>query len=247
MKIAFPTDEHYPFQDEWAIEVALQIVQDFDPDIRVAGSDGIDFYSISKFQKNPKRLLSLQDDIDQWITGQQAWNDAAPNAAAYFLRGNHEDRLRKYLWDHPEISSLRSLQIHELLALDELGVRWRETQEDNELEIFERLVIRHGDTVRKHSAYSARAELESEFYARTVLTGHTHRAGAHFATTRNGVVTAYECFCLCDLNPHYLRSTNWQQGIVLAEISENAIEISQIPFYRRYSKPYALWRGKEYS
>ena len=33
MKIAFPTDEHFPFQDDQAREVAMMIVQDFDPDL----------------------------------------------------------------------------------------------------------------------------------------------------------------------------------------------------------------------
>ena len=56
MKLAFVTDEHHPFQDDHARSVALKIVQDFDPDMVVCGSDGIDFYQVSHFDKNPERV-----------------------------------------------------------------------------------------------------------------------------------------------------------------------------------------------
>ena len=56
MKIAFPTDEHFPFQDERARSIALEIVRDFNPDVLISGSDGVDFYALSKFSKNPKSM-----------------------------------------------------------------------------------------------------------------------------------------------------------------------------------------------
>ncbi len=52
-RLVFPTDEHFPFQDEHARSVALQIVADFQPEVRIAGSDGLDFYALSKFDKDP--------------------------------------------------------------------------------------------------------------------------------------------------------------------------------------------------
>ena len=41
VKVAFPTDEHYPYQDEYARDVALQIVADFSPDVLISGSDRV--------------------------------------------------------------------------------------------------------------------------------------------------------------------------------------------------------------
>ena len=55
-RLVFPTDEHFPFQDEHARSVALQITADFQPEIRIAGSDGLDFYGLSKFDKDPHRM-----------------------------------------------------------------------------------------------------------------------------------------------------------------------------------------------
>ena len=251
-KIAFPTDEHYPYQDEHAILVAQKILSDFKPDVRITGSDGLDFYTISHFDKNPERILKggLQREIDLWKAGQRAWRDAAPTAAAFYLIGNHEDRLRRYLWRHPELYDLEVLKLPNILGMAELGIYWEKDKgEDANLELVlnNRLVIKHGSLTRKWSAYSARAELEAELFAISTMTAHTHRGGSHFATTRRGVVQAYECFCLCDLNPEYVKHPNWQQGIVLAEVNATSLSIEPIPFFRHQGKVKAIWRGKEYS
>ena len=68
IKIAFPTDEHFPFQNDRAREVALKIVQDFGPDVVPAGSDGLDFYKLSRFDRDPARMKahSLQEEIQMW-------------------------------------------------------------------------------------------------------------------------------------------------------------------------------------
>lgn len=243
MRVIFPTDEHFPFQDDAARSVALQIGQDFNPDLRISGSDGVDFYRISKFDKNPDRfaMSTLQYEIDLWCEGQHEWLDATPNAMVRYIKGNHEDRLRKYIWSHPELSGLRALEIPNLLDFSALGIE----KIEDEIEL-PGLLITHGDIVRKHSAYTAKAALENNFHAVSMMTGHTHRGGAHYITTRNGVVQSHECFCLCSLEPEYMQHPNWQQGIVLAEVTRTRLSIEPIPFFRHRGKVRAIWRGKEY-
>ena len=245
VKVAFPTDEHFPYQDEKARSVALKIVSDFNPDIRIAGSDGLDFYSVSKFDKDPDRMKNggLQKEIDAWAAGQREWIDASPNAVAKFIPGNHENRLPKYLWRHPELHGLEVLELKNLLKFKDLGIQ--ETKND-EVSVGS-LLIKHGLFVRKWSGYSANAELANEFFAVHTLTGHTHRGGTTYATTRNGVVSAHEGFCLCRLDPEYIANPNWQQGIVLAEVRDNkTVSFEPVPFYRRRNKVCGIWRGKEY-
>jgi len=257
VKIAFPTDEHFPFQDDQAREIAMMIVQDYDPDLLVVGSDGMDFYSLSSFDKNPDRVkVDLQREIDQWKAGQREWAEAAPNAKKRYIPGNHEDRLRRYLWAHPELGGLEALKLENLLGFAELGIEWNEREYDHcEIELFGKLAIRHGRYVRNFAAGSARAELEADRYAISVMTGHTHRGGTVYAQTRNGIVIGQECFCLCRLDPEYMPRPNWQQGIVLAEVTENTLNIEAIPFdwstagsasrsFHRWKV--AHWRGEEY-
>ena len=109
-----------------------------------------------------------------------------------------------------------------------------------------KLIITHGSTVRKFSAYTARAEAEKIRYSMSVMTGHTHRGGRFFTTTRAGIIQAVECFCLCSLAPEYMCNPDWQQGLVLAEVDEDMLSIEMIPFHQVGGKLVARWRGKEY-
>ena len=109
------------------------------------------------------------------------------------------------------------------------------------------LVIKHGTLVRKNSAYAAYAELEREMFSISVMTGHTHRGGTSYITSRRGVVVGHECFCLCDLEPDYISNPNWQQGLVLATVDGGLPSIEAIPFYKYKRKTRAIWRGKEYT
>jgi len=244
-KVAMVTDEHFPHQDDRARSVAMQIVHDFDPDVRICGSDGMDFYALSKFDKDPARMTSskLQMEIDYWKAGQREWCDASPNAKPLFLLGNHEDRLRKYLWRHPELADLNALKLENVLDFKKLKIG---NPDGTEILFHDQLLIRHGERIRQHSGYTAKAELEREFYSISILTGHTHRGGVHYATTRKGVVEAHECFCLCRLDPEYILNPNWQQGIVLTEVDKHSLSIVDIPFHPRGDKLIARWNNTEY-
>jgi hypothetical protein len=244
LKIAFPTDQHCPFHDPRAVAVALQIVRDFQPDLLVSGSDGVDFYAVSKFDKNPERFkVTLQDEIDCWIQVQRCWRDAAPSARRVFIPGNHEDRMRRFVWDHPGVYGLRAMELKNLLELEALGIEYRP---EAEIVVGGRLVIKHGSFIRGHSAATAKAELEGEKHSLNVLTGHSHRGGSHFVRTRGGIVQAVEGFCLCRLDPEYILRPNWQQGIVLATVSGEEVAFEPVLISGAGNSRLARWRGQEY-
>ena len=199
MKLAFVTDEHHPFQDDHARSVALKIVQDFDPDMVVCGSDGIDFYQVSHFDKNPERIkLGLQAEIDSWKKGMKEWKEAAPHAEFKYIIGNHEDRLRKYLWRHPELFGLDALRIENLLDLKASGSSGTRKRPSSGSRLTRSLSCATAMSPASGRAGPAKAELEKEKFAISVLTGHVHRGGLVTVRTRNGLVHAQEGYCLCE-------------------------------------------------
>ena len=243
MKVAFPTDEHRPFHDPRAIELAMLITSEYDPDILVVGSDGIDFYSISSFDKIPNFVKGGADsEIKSWKEGQKEWRDAAPNARRKWIMGNHEFRFERYLRKHPELHDLEILRLRDVLSFDALGI------EDcgYDVVVEDTLLVSHGTKVAKNSAYTARAESELQKFAISTLTGHTHRGGLYMTRTRQGMAQSAEGFCLCDLEPEYMRNPDWQQGIVFANVEKGIVNFELIPFHGRKKKRIAYWRGKEY-
>jgi hypothetical protein len=243
--LAFPTDAHYPFQDENARQVALKIVAEFKPEEIITGSDGLDFYSLSHFDKDPAVLkgAGLQRQIDLWVGGEKEWTSAAPLAKKRWIPGNHEVRFEKYLWRNPELCDLDVLKISSVLKFDVCGIK---EEPEEEINYFDLLSVRHGTVVKKHSAATALGEMEIEKYAISTMSGHTHRGGTAYVTVRGKLRQAQECFCLCSLEPLYMRSPNWQQGIVLATVTKKYLSIEPIPFTRIAGKVVAHWRGKEF-
>lgn len=242
IKVAFPTDQHHPFVDKRAQEVALKIVEDFDPDILVEGSDTFDFYSLSCFDKNPHRLYenSVKHEITEWKKSMRRWLNAAPNAEVYFLIGNHEERWYRELYRTMFYDAIR---LETLCEFDKFGI---EFAKNNEVIVNNKLIIHHGTKVSKYSAYSAKIELES-MMGYSSLSGHTHRAGTHYVTIRNQNFVAQEGFCLCDMNPGYIKNPNWQQGTVLTTVSDYGVHFEPIQIFTTpFGKKFAYWRDKKY-
>lgn len=137
--------------------------------------------------------------------------------------------LTKYLWAHPEISSLRDLRLPAQLHL---------SGEDIEAEHFSYhqpqrwhgLQVEHGDRVSRHSAATAKTMLEARGVSG--VSGHTHRAGVHFRTDETGMKAWWELGCLCGLNPEYLVSRpNWQQCVTVgyAPANKDRFVVCQAP------------------
>jgi hypothetical protein len=82
------------------------------------------------------------------------------------------------------------------------------------------LLVKHGNTVRSKSGYSATAELERAWVSG--LSGHTHRAGQVYRRNSGGAYTWAECGCLCDLAPEYAEGQimDWCHAVGYGEIEK---------------------------
>lgn len=242
LKVAWVGDIHCPYQDEWALDLACSILEDYKPDIGINGGDAVDFYTVSRFDKNPERAkTNLQDEIDVFKLVQGRLNAASIEATWYLLEGNHEQRFTKYLWKNHELAGLRVLTLPNILGLDELGVKLVD-----EVQIG-KAIFSHGSVIRKNSAYTARAELEKRAFAFSTFTGHSHRGGVHYRSSPDMIVQGVECFHLCDeRQAEYVNGADWQAGMVLVDVINGRPYPELIPFHGQRSNMLARWRGKEY-
>lgn len=204
------SDLHVPYHDAWAVELVCKCAEVVRPTRLIIAGDAGDFYQCSRFDKDPARV---QEDMQAELDGiddvfGQLCSAVGDDCAREFIPGNHELRLYKYLCRHPELASLRALELPNLLPLDKYGIHYNE----HEFLPLKTLVVKHGDRVRKHSAYTAKAEVENEHYSISTITGHTHRLGSHYVTHRRGYVAGWENGCLCSLDVEYVHNPDWQQG-----------------------------------
>jgi len=246
LKIAIVADTHAPYHDQRAIDLACVLIQEFVPDELVHLADGQDFYSVSSFDRDPERVIRLQDELDKGFEVNKTLASAAPDAERYYLEsGNHEARWIKYLHKHPEISGLRALEFENVLRLEESG--WKAGGLDREY-CGGRLVLKHGKRISKYAGQSARFALEEEMHQRSVVIGHSHRQGFIPETGPRLLVSGWEVGCLCELEPEYMRHPNWQQGMAFITTGTgHSFGIELALFIGRGRTRLTYFRGKEFT
>ena len=235
-------DQHIPFEDKKINELVFEFTADFKPDIIDILGDLTDFWQISKFDKDPKRKNTLQEDLDKTHTYLKNLRTIAPTAEIELHSGNHLDRLRKYIWRQAEaLECIRSLDLGFLLGLKELNISFLKSAEEYRQR--GKLILTHGTMVSQDSGMTARRMLKR--YGLSVLHGHTHRGGSVFVSDLLGVRGAWENFCLCDFKlarEWRMGVANWGQGFSYIYYYPDRFEVHQTPIIK--GKFTAL--GKEY-
>lgn len=210
------SDIHCPHQDEAALSAVIEHTKCYDPAYIFFNGDICDFYATSRYDKSPARRESLQDELDATAEVLARFRRAAPHARFVFLEGNHEDRLRRLLWsDARALSSLRSLQMRELLQLDKLDFVACLTYGE-QYEHFG-TIIEHGNTVRSKAGYTAHGMLDKRL--KSGISGHTHRLSMVTRVAHGADLYWIEGGCLCSLNPEYAHGVpDWAHGFVKGEV-----------------------------
>lgn len=200
-------DAHIPFQDTDALGAAIRFAKRIQPAIVVI-DEWNDFYSVSRFSRDPERRTMLQDEINEGVQWRKKLRKAVPDSRIIELESNHMKRLKKYLWSQAaELSCLDCLDLRKLFSFSDLGIEY------TDFFSYRRFLFKHGNRVKKYSGYTAKNEYADE--GMSGASGHTHRLGQHYRTKRGGRYTWIECGCTCDLQPEYMEGkiVDWQHGI----------------------------------
>ncbi len=218
------SDVHCPFQSNDVCNMALAFMREHKPSIIHLLGDISDFWSISRFVKDPARKEDLQSDLDDTRTFLWRVRDAAPEARIIFSEGNHEFRLRRYLASEARaLAMLDSLKLEKLLDFDKMKIQFR--AHDKPYRVGS-LLFTHGQLIRKWSAYTARAHFEK--YGCCVIHGHSHRLGSFYHRDVKDTYVAYENGCLCGLNPDYCTAPDWQHGWSVVWSQKDYFHVEQV-------------------
>lgn len=239
------SDVHIPYHSPEAVGAVLDFARYYKPNVFVVNGDFFDFYAVSSYSKDPAREESLQEELDRGAALLKAFKAAcAPGARLVFLAGNHEDRLRRYLWNQaPALSKLRALAFETVTGLDALGF---ETYAYGEVVGLGKLHFVHGDLVRKGAGMTAKGMLQR--YRVNVVHGHTHRVGHVMETTLGGEFAAWEMGCLADLRPEYIKGVpDWQHGVGVGTLYRNGLfdfQVSRIIEGHRFFHNGRVYHGR---
>ena len=222
------SDFHCPFVDKTTLSnIVYPVVETGFDDIIIAG-DLLDCYGLSRFDKDPQRIDSLQEELDVATSILSEIHQRAPHAKKILIKGNHEERLGRALRETKTFHSLRQLRWPVLLELHRFGFKWEETI----FRVNRNFIIVHGSVIRKFSGYTARAMLEK--YGVSGISGHSHRMALHCSTDYSGEYLWVECGHLCDISKvDYVEDkhggvANWQQGFSILFYDANRFFVNPI-------------------
>lgn len=240
-KTVFISDIHAPYQDEIALHSLKEFIKWFKPDDLVFLGDVIDFYAVSSFVKDPERALKLQEEIDEAKHIIDDICKVSIRSKKFFIKGNHEGRLQKYLWSSAkELSGLRSLQLESLLDFKKHNISYIK---DGKM-FYKGIIVKHGNVVRKFAGYTAKAEFEKN--GMSGVSAHSHRLSQYRHANESGDYVWVESGCLCKLDPEYLEGevANWQQGFSIGYFKEHSkrFHLETVPIVRGKS----MYGGREF-
>jgi len=134
--IVILSDFHCPFQDKEAVAVVLRFLRKYQPRSIILDGDVADFYAMSKFNKSPARAgeQAIKVEVDEVHSLLRSIRQACPDAEIAFVVGNHEFRLRRFIYaqsldervDFTILNMVYGIKHEELLirllGLDELDI-----------------------------------------------------------------------------------------------------------------------------
>lgn len=236
-----------PFHDEAAMNVALQVVRDVDPDLIVHLGDFQDFAEFGRYEQEQAFAATTQRGIDrghQFLAEVQA---VAPSAHQLVMEGNHDRRLQNMIVNNAKaafgikragnVDKWPVLTVPYLLRFEDLGVEYVEGYPAGQYWLNDNLRIIHGLKVR--SAQSTASAVVHDDDVSTIF-GHIHRVETQYLTRQNRsggkTLVAHSPGCLCRIDggvPSVKGSTglsgrpvesyeNWQQGLSIVRYEPGA-------------------------
>jgi len=212
-------DIHCPYHDETAIEAAVRWGKEHKVNTVLFGGDQCDFYQISEFLRDPNKVdiyaeLEMFYDLVIWI------KHILPKADIYFLLGNHDDRIQRYLFTKaPQFRNDPELDIDHFAKLSELGVRYIKRKSIIEVGNF---YLGHGDDFGKMISSPVSPARTFGMKAKAnYIGGHCHRTSEWTGRGLAGEITCYSVGLLGTISPDWNPNNEWNQGFIHIRVAED--------------------------
>lgn len=251
-------DHQVPYHDPALHEASLMFLADTQPQRHIFLGDTVDLPNISRHNDNAVFNASVQECIQKGYELLREKREAAPNARAVKLAGNHDWRLPAELLARAErLSGIKpadtgngpeedALSLSRLMHFDALGIEYicpPQGWQHGEVELSSDLVVRHGWLTGAKTAEKTLAKL-----GRSAIVGHGHQREHAFKLAygsgppkqRQAVVAG----TMSRLDLPYVVNPDWSQGFVTVTLWPDGNFIIEHAVWMDGS---LYWRDKRWS
>jgi UDP-2,3-diacylglucosamine pyrophosphatase LpxH len=224
-KIGILSDIHFPYHSLEALSIAIKYLKVFNIDCLYLNGDILDFYSISRHEKDPD-LRDFKREVDMSREFLQKLRDIFPTIPIYYKLGNHEQRYARSLQvQAEEFAQIHDLQFDIFFRLDKL--QFTIVNDWQGMEMGDLLVV-HGHEMYGAGGVNPSQNLMNKTLCNTLM-GHVHRTST--TQKKNAFkeyINTYTTGCLTVLSPKYMPFSQHNHGFALVEINEGKSKVTNL-------------------
>ena len=222
-KIVVISDLQVPYHDERAVRNVASFIKRFKPDQVITIGDEIDLPQISRWTEGTPGWFEQSLGADRDATVEILWDLQVTD----MIRSNHTDRLYNVIMKKiPAFLALPELKFEKFMKLDELGIKFHRKP----LEFAPDWIAIHGDEGSVKPTPGLTALDSARKHGKSVVCGHTHRAGQSAFTEASGgvlgrVLRGVEVGNLMDFKKAgYTKGVaNWQQAFAVFYVDKKTV------------------------
>ena len=220
------SDLHIPYQDNEAIQKAINYGKEKKVNCILINGDVLDFAGISRHQPD-WRQRRVNEEFEATRVFFNSLREHFPKAKIVFKYGNHDERFEKYLFlKAPEIFDCTDFQLEVLLKLGELKIEV--VKEKRPIRIG-KLTVLHGHELFGGSGGVNPARGTFLKTLENVVVGHYHKTSSNTEASMYGdVFSVHSVGCLCGKTPYYMPINKWNTGFAYCELE---IKTGNYTFY----------------
>lgn len=228
--VLFLSDIHIPYQDDMALNIAIEYGFDKKVDCIWLNGDIMDMYGASDHEKLPDHAL-IYEEFEVMHDFLSQLRTLFPKAQIYYKEGNHERRwLRLLMRKAQELIGMKEFELNIILKLEELKIHWIPNET---LVKFGNLNVIHGNEFKGGGGINTARSLYLK--AKTnVIAGDKHKTQDIIENNLDNQPVKVHCVgCLCDLNPKYMpfAHTIWNLGFAYIEIKNSEVKVHNYRIY----------------
>jgi predicted phosphodiesterase len=170
-------DTHRPYHCTRYQSIVYQVMEWLKPKGYVNLGDFVDWWQLSTYDKDPRRVDFIEDDLALFSSHLDSVGRLLPvDGVLHILEGNHEDRLRRFIWANaralagivPDVPRL--LRFPERNAASDQRITWHPVANYKSCKIGD-TIFHHGHYFDKHTAVNNL----TRYRGCNLIHGHTHR------------------------------------------------------------------------
>ena len=189
--------------------------------------DLLDFYALSFHEKDPRKAR-FKDEIEAGREFLEYVRERFPGIPIYFIPGNHENRLERYLRRKAvEILDVDEFRLDVLLQVGATRIEYIPFRSRVS---FGNYLIEHGDKIPGAGgvvpARTALMKLKTN-----VIINHFHKTSSSsqrvYDVDDSSTINGYSLGCMCELEPEYLEINEWNHGFAILDNKKGKISVRQ--------------------